>query len=85
MNLFAFCLSVRGFVSPAIGEPLAFDAFNGDEMTSTVIAAERFSASTTIRSAFLLTLSPTVNCHDIFGLPLDDTERVGLQRNAQWH
>ena len=27
------------------------------------------SASTTIRSAFLLTLSPTVKCHDIFGLP----------------
>ena len=27
------------------------------------------SASTTIRSAFPFTLSPTVNCHDIFGLP----------------
>ena len=27
------------------------------------------SASTTIRSAFPFTLSPTVNCHDIFGPP----------------
>ena len=27
------------------------------------------SASTTIRSAFPFTLSPTVNCHDIFDLP----------------
>jgi hypothetical protein len=27
------------------------------------------SASTTIRSAFPFTLSPTVNCHDIFCLP----------------
>jgi len=27
------------------------------------------SASTTIRSAFPFTRSPTVNCHDIFGLP----------------
>jgi hypothetical protein len=27
------------------------------------------SASTTILSASLLTLSPTVNCHDSFGLP----------------
>ena len=27
------------------------------------------SASTTIRSAFPFTLSPIVNCHDIFGLP----------------
>src|SRR6476659_4605609 len=27
------------------------------------------SASTTIRSAFPFTLSPTVNCHDIFGIP----------------
>ena len=28
------------------------------------------SASTTIRSAFLLTLSPTVNCHDILAFLL---------------
>jgi hypothetical protein len=35
------------------------------------------SASTTIRSAFLLTLSPTVNCHDIFGFL---KARLGYER-----
>ena len=34
---------------------------------STAAAMSASSASTTIRSAFPFTLSPTVNCHDIFG------------------
>jgi hypothetical protein len=36
------------------------------------------SAPTTIRSDFPLTLSPTVNCHDIFALSLN-IERVRLR------
>ena len=35
------------------------------------------SASTTIRSAFPFTLSPTVNCHDIVGLP---QAKLGYER-----
>ena len=42
------------------------------------------SASTTIRSALPLILSPTVNCHDIFGLPLN-TERVRLADRRARH
>ena len=40
------------------------------------------SASTTIRSAFPFTLSPTVNCHDIFGLPQSyvTNELTGIDR-----
>ena len=39
------------------------------------------SASTTIRSAFPFTLSPTVNCHDIFGLPQGARLRTSAHRH----
>jgi hypothetical protein len=43
MNLFAFCLSVRGSVSPLSGEPFALDALDGFKVPSLVIAAKRFA------------------------------------------
>ena len=42
------------------------------------------SASTTIRSAFPFTLSPTVNCHDIFDLPQGyERALTGINRYLQ--
>jgi len=42
------------------------------------------SASTTIRSAFPFTLSPTVNCHDIFGLPQGARLRTSAHRHRRY-
>ena len=42
------------------------------------------SASTTIRSAFPFTLSPTVNCHDIFGLPQGASLRTRAHRHRRY-
>src|SRR6516165_2768282 len=45
-------------------------------------AVSASSAPTTIRSAFPFAITPTVNCHDIFG---PSSSQVRLRTSTHWH
>jgi hypothetical protein len=64
-------------LSPSNATSYQYPRVRIDQADGRNAATSASSASTTIRSALPLTLSPTVNCHNIFGLP---RAKLGYER-----